>query len=282
MADGATDTWVRDPIPDATARLSAAGLRNPRQEARAIWAEVTERIWGDAAMVDPEALSAFARAIAARSGGAPRAYATGVIGFRRLDLGSDARALIPRPETEGLVELALHHGSGGHALDLGTGSGCIALALAQEGNWATVTGVDRSPEAIALARENGRKTGLAVRWLEGDWCRPVQGEQFTLVVSNPPYLTTEETVGADPTVRDWEPAAALDGGRDGLDCYRALLASTPAVLAPGGVLLLEIDARRGAETAYCAREAGWTAVTITQDLFGRDRFLSARRESDDD
>jgi release factor glutamine methyltransferase len=196
-----------------------------------------------------------------------------------LELGADARALIPRPETEGLIDLALDLAPTGHALDLGTGSGCIALSLAQEGTWHSVTGVDRSPEALALARENGRRTGLTVRWVDGVWCQPVQGQRFDLVVSNPPYLTTAEVVEADPSVRCWEPAAALDGGADGLDCYRVLFATVPAVLAPHGVLLMEIDARRGAETAYQAREAGWTAVTITQDLFGRDRYLSARREA---
>ncbi|MEK6596740.1 MAG: peptide chain release factor N(5)-glutamine methyltransferase [Gemmatimonadota bacterium] len=284
MFDLATRPGIRGVLAAATDRLAAAGIAEPRSEALAIWAGVTGSPWRgrgreDEPAVNPPILATFRQAIRARSAGTPRAYASGVVGFRRLELGADARALIPRPETEGLIDLALDLAPTGHALDLGTGSGCIALSLAQEGTWASVTGVDRSPEALALARENGRRTGLTVRWVEGVWCQPVQGQQFDVVVSNPPYLTTAEVVEADPSVRCWEPAAALDGGADGLDCYRALFATVPAVLAPHGVLVMEIDARRGAETAYQAREAGWTAVTITQDLFGRDRYLSARREA---
>lgn len=287
MPDLATGSGIRGVLAAATDQLAAAGVAEPRSEALAIWAGVTGSPWqgpwreADPA-VNPAVLETFRQAIVARSGGTPRAYASGVIGFRRLELGADARALIPRPETEGLIDLALDLAPVGHALDLGTGSGCLALSLAQEGSWESVTGVDRSPEALALARENGRRTGLKVRWVEGVWCQPVQGQRFDLVVSNPPYLTTAELVEADLSVRCWEPAAALDGGTDGLDCCRALFATVPAVLAPAGVLVMEIDARRGAATAYQAREAGWTAVTITQDLFGRDRYLSARREADHD
>lgn len=276
-------TALRQALDAAAARLADTGVPDPRREAVALWTDLygTGRLARalDRADTVADDLRRFGEAVERRAAGMPRAHASGVAGFRRLLLVSDFRGLIPRPETEGLVDLALRLAPAGRALDLGTGSGCLALALADEGHYRDVTAVDRSAEALALARENGHRTGLQVRWLAGDWCAPVAGERFDLVVSNPPYLTRDEVTATEPSVRDWEPVAALDGGPDGLDPYRALFRQVPEVLAPGGVLALEIDARRGGDTARLAREAGWTAITIQQDLFGRDRYLTARRET---
>jgi release factor glutamine methyltransferase len=209
--------------------------------------------------------------------GEPIQYVTGVAGFRRLTLHLDRRALIPRPETEGLVDLALGRAPHGHALDLGTGSGCLALALADEGAYASVTAVDRSPEALEVARENGARLGLAVRWLGGSWCGPVQGERFDLIVANPPYIAEAELAGLDPLVRDWEPRAALDGGPDGLRDVARVLDEAPSVLAEGGWLCMEVDASRAGASGARARHAGWQDVGIEPDLFGRPRYLVARR-----
>jgi release factor glutamine methyltransferase len=211
----------------------------------------------------------------------PWQYADRVAGFRYLDLRCDARALIPRPETEGVVDLALGLQRTGRALDLGTGSGCIALALASEGGYDEVVGVDLSAEALALARENSALSALSalsVRWVEGNWVDPVRDERFDLVVSNPPYIATDEFAGLDPSVRDWEPRLALDGGQDGLRATERILREVPAVLAPAGVLVLELDSRRAGESAALALSQGWIDVSITRDSFGRDRYLTARRE----
>ncbi|HEX9755851.1 MAG TPA: peptide chain release factor N(5)-glutamine methyltransferase [Gemmatimonadales bacterium] len=210
--------------------------------------------------------------------GMPSQYAVGLAGFRFLDLRCDARALIPRPETEGLVDLALGLRRTGRALDLGTGSGCIALALASEGEYDEVIGVDLSGEALALARENSAVSAVSVRWVKGNWVVPVRDERFDLVVSNPPYIATDELAGLDPSVRDWEPWLALDGGQDGLRATERILRDVPAVLAPAGVLVLELDSRRAGESAALARSRGWIDVSITRDSFGRDRYLTARRE----
>lgn len=273
-------------IREAADRLAAAGHPSPRALALRVYAELTgsapgAAVLGASAPADPAVAERYRSAITRIAAGEPVQYAIGTTGFRRLVLLTDRRALIPRPETEGLVDLALSLVPTGRALDLGTGSGCVALALADEGRYHDVTAVDRSPDALALARENGVRTGLSVRWLEGDWCAPVRGERFDLVVSNPPYLTAGEWAGLAPAVRDWEPAAALASGVDGLADLRRLLAEVPAMLAPGGWLVMEIDSTRGAASAAEAHAMGWTTVRVTDDLFGRPRFLAACREAHD-
>jgi release factor glutamine methyltransferase len=271
-------------VASGAARLAAAGMAEPRRLAVRLWADLTGGTAGETALrgaepVDEGRQQVFQAAIGRVARGEPVQYVTGMAGFRRLTLRCDRRALIPRPETEGLVELALALAPRGRALDLGTGSGCIALALADEGRYDEVTGVDRSADAIALARENAGASGLRVRWVEGDWCAPVAGQRFDLVVANPPYISGPEWEALDPSVRDWEPSAALTAGPDGMADIRRLLAEVPGVLAPGGWLVMEIDSARGAESAEAARRAGWTTVRVSDDLFGRPRYLAASRES---
>jgi len=275
---------MRELLAEASARLAAAGITDPRREATRVWAELTGSTPGVVTMSGDQAADAvtragFLEAIARVAGGEPVPYVTGVAGFRRLTIGCDRRALIPRPETEGVVDLALELARGGRALDLGTGSGCLALALADEGQYDEVTAVDHSAEALALARENAAVCGLRVRWLQGDWCEPVAGERFEVVVTNPPYISDPEWEALDPSVRDWEPRLALTGGRDGLADVRKLLADVPGVLAPSGWLVMEIDSVRAEASADLARHAGWTTVRVSDDLFGRPRYLVASRES---
>jgi release factor glutamine methyltransferase len=176
------------------------------------------------------------------------------------------------------VELALHRVREGVAADIGTGTGAIALSLAHEGDFAKVIGTDLSREALVLARRNGRHTGLKVSWRMGDLVAPLRGQPVDLLVSNPPYLSVLEFDKLDHTVRDWEPAAALIGGSDGLEFYRRLFLEAPSVLRPGGWIALEIDARRPQQTAELATAHGWNDVRIFDDLFGRARYLLARRE----
>ena len=277
---------VQAELDAASGRLADAGLDEPRREALRVWAALSGtgsgEVWQDRHALAPVDLaSRFHRAIGRLIAGEPIQYVIGSAGFRRLVLCCDRRALIPRPETEGLVDLALALAPAGRALDLGTGTGCIALALADEGRYESVTAVDRSADALALARHNGSRTGLAVRWVEGDWCRPLEGEQFDVVVSNPPYITGAELEELEPGVRDYEPRAALDGGVDGLSEVTRLLRDVPPLLRPGGWLLMELDSTRAPASAELARDLGWKTATVHDDLFGRPRYLVARRESND-
>jgi release factor glutamine methyltransferase len=269
-------------LADATAELTAVGLASPRREALRIWADLSGEHPGEAAIrpdgvIQPAAAAAFLAAVERRAAGEPLAYATGRIEFRTLTLRSDPRGLIPRPETEGLVDLLLPRVRSGRVADIGTGSGCLALSLAQEGDFSEVVGVDQSAGALELARENRALTGVAVSLVRGDLCAPLRTGVFDALVSNPPYLTTGEYALLDRSVRDWEPRAALESGGDGLHATTRLLAEARTVLRLGGWLGLEVDATRAAESARRAGALGWTDVAIHADLFGRERYLLARR-----
>jgi release factor glutamine methyltransferase len=228
----------------------------------------------------PALVGVFRRAVARRAAGAPLAYATGRAAFRTLELAADRRALIPRPETEGLVELVLRWvaaAPGGVAADIGTGTGCIALALAMESQFERVIATDCSGEAAALARENVARVrpGVPVEVRVGNLLAPLAAERCRVIVANPPYLTEEEWAALDPAVREFEPKAALASGPDGLAATRALLGEARTVLEPGGLLALEIDERRSAVVQALAHDAGWNHVSIHQDLFGRPRYALA-------
>jgi release factor glutamine methyltransferase len=219
----------------------------------------------------------------------PFPYVVGHVAFRTLQLRCDPRALIPRPETEGLVSLVLEwsqgdeaRGKGGIAADVGTGTGCIALALAVEGPFERVIAVERSPEAGALARENLAlvRPPVPVEVREGELLAPLAGARYRAIVSNPPYVTAAEYGALDPAVREHEPRAALVSGADGLTATRALLAGAAGLLAPGGVLALEIDERRGDAVRALAHEHGWARIGIHDDLFGRPRYALAFPKED--
>ena len=213
----------------------------------------------------------------------PLQYILGEIEFHGLKVKVDRRALIPRPETELLVELAAAGCARppAHALDLGTGSGAIALALAKIFPEAVVTAVDVSDDALALARENAAATGLAERvtLVRSNWFGQLAAAaRFELIVANPPYLSAEETAQASPEVREHEPVAALTAAEDGLADLRAIVAGAPRHLAPGGLLALETGIAQHADLLPLARAAGFTRVESRPDLTGRDRFVLAWRE----
>lgn len=278
---------------DAAGRLAASGLPRARREATMLWAAVAGAgtkpgdVWlRHDQEPAPELVERFCRAVERRSSGVPFAYAVGRVGFRTLELKLDARALIPRPETEGLVDLILGHlratcdvqrGTWGTVADIGTGCGCIALALAVEGSFERVIAVERSRDAAALARENVAllQPPLPVEVREGDLLGPLAGERYRAIVSNPPYLTEAEYAALDPAVRLFEPREALVSGADGLAATRALLAGAAALLEPGGCVVLEIDERRADAARTLARRYGWSRVVVCDDLFGRPRFLMA-------
>jgi release factor glutamine methyltransferase len=212
----------------------------------------------------------------------PVQYITGEAAFRQLRLRVDRRVLIPRPETEVLVGEVLRWAAGRpgplRALDLGTGSGAIALSLAQEGEFSVVVGTDVSPEALAVARANAGAvpSGERMELRPGPLWEPVApGERFDVVVSNPPYVARSEAAALPPEVSDWEPAGALFGGEDGLDVVRGIVAGAGERLVPGGLLALEIGAGQGPAVMAMIEAGGgaWGAPRIIRDLAGRDRVV---------
>lgn len=269
-------------IQEGTNRLARAGIPGPRRQALRIWAELNQTAPADALLArdleaGPAATARYQYAIERRASGEPLPHVTGWSGFRHLSLHSDRRALIPRPETEGLVELLLDRVRLGRVVDVGTGSGCIALSLALEGGFTEVVGVDRSSEALALASENRELVGARVELVQGDLCAALRAGAFDALISNPPYLTATEYDGLDQSVRDWEPAIALQSGEDGLELTARLLDDGRGVLRAGGWLALEVDCARARSAAHLASALGWEDVAIHVDLFGRERYLLARR-----
>jgi release factor glutamine methyltransferase len=225
-------------------------------------------------------------AAARRRAGAPMAYAIQRAAFRHLVLDVDERVLIPRPETEGLVELVLQAvrrdgPRGGVGVDVGTGSGAIALALATEGRdlFSAVIGTDVSSDALVVAAANGQRMGTSVTWRHGAGLAPVRGvARVSAVVSNPPYISAAEAWALPTAVRSWEPPVALLSGADGLDATRGIVREAGDILVPGGLLALEVDARRAALVAEMLTADGrYGEVAVGRDLTGRDRFVTARR-----
>jgi release factor glutamine methyltransferase len=271
-------------LSEATAELAAAGLSEPRREALRLWAELrasaAEVILEGDAGADPELAAALRDAVRRRAGGEPLAHVAGRAGFRTLVLRTDRRALIPRPETEGLVDLLLGRMQTGRVADIGTGTGCLALSLAAEGKFELVVAVDSSVAALALARENRDALQLPVTLVRGDLCAPLRPDSMDAVISNPPYLTEREYAELDPSVKAWEPAEALVSGPDGLQATVRLLRETREVLRPGGWLALEVDCTRADAAAARAESLGWMDVAIHADLFGRERYLLARRSAE--
>jgi release factor glutamine methyltransferase len=210
----------------------------------------------------------------------PLQHIVGHTEFFGLRLKTDRRALIPRPETELLVETIVARVAAPPAriLDLGTGGGAIALALARAFPGARVTAVDSSPDALALAAENAASTGLSDRvvFALSDWLGAIpKGESFDLIASNPPYLSQDEAAATAPEVREYEPAGALTAGDGGFaDLEEIARASAPA-LAPGGMLALETGVGHHARLASVLREAGYSRTESVADLAGRDRFVLA-------
>jgi release factor glutamine methyltransferase len=279
---------IADVLGEAVEQLAGVGLADPRREARTLWAAVAGwgvkpgDVWlGRHRAPTPDVARRFRRAVERRASGMPFGYAVGRAEFRTLELRLDPRALIPRPETEGLVELVLRKtGKGGVVADIGTGCGCIALSLAVEGGFERVIAVDRSGDAAALACENVAlvQPPVPVEVREGDLLAPLAGERYRAIVSNPPYLTEAEYASLDPAVRLFEPREALVSGADGLTATRALLAGARALLEPGGFVALELDERRAAAVRALALRHGWPRVAVYDDLFGRPRFLLAGLE----
>jgi len=227
----------------------------------------------------PDALKErYAALLARRERGEPLAYIVGSREFWSMPLAVGPGVLVPRPETELLVELALALPLPGSArvLDLGTGSGAIALALARERPTWAVCATDLSPEALAIAHTNCAAMGLAVELLQGSWLQPVAGRQFELIVSNPPYIATDDPALSDPALRH-EPSMALTSGPDGLTALREIIHAAPGHLTGGGWLLLEHGATQAHAVQRELAARGLIEVRSHADLSGHLRVSGARR-----
>jgi len=267
----------------ATARLAEAGVESARLEAELLLARACD----DCARallyaeldreLTQEQIDAFEANVSRRVRREPLAYVLGEWGFRRLTLKTDRRALIPRPETEIVVERALDHVRDldePAVLDVGTGTGAIALAIADELPTARVTAMDVSEDALALARENLELTGVngRVRLVEHDLTSGLGDGEFDLVVSNPPYVEPHELATLQPEVRDWEPHIALVAS----GATEKLAESARDALRTGGWLVLETAAGSGERVERLLTDLGFEDVTITPDLAGRDRVAEGR------
>lgn len=273
-------------------RFSERAIGTPRLDAQLLLAEVLgkDRVYLYTHFDQPleaEELAKYRGLIQRRLAGEPVAYLVGKKEFRSLELAVDARVLVPRPDTEATVEAALAclpaEGAGGVArvVDVGTGSGAIALALKKERPDLEVIAVDRSADAAAVARGNAERLGLAVEVVEGDLLAPVAGRgPFAVIVSNPPYVKTGEIAGLAAEVRK-EPMAALDGGEDGLVVIRRLVQEAWSLLGEGGALVMEVGAgQAGAVGALLAAAGRWEAAVVTKDLAGIERVVAARRKKE--
>jgi release factor glutamine methyltransferase len=270
----------------STDYLARSGVQPPRLEAEVLLAHVLglarldlylqfERPLTESELADLRSL------LRHRARGTPLAYLTGEREFFGLSFSLKEGVLIPRPESELVVELALGRLAArpGPILgaDLGTGSGCLAIAIAVGAPLARIDAVDISETAVQVASDNAARLGVSdrVTVIQGWWGQPLEGRgPYHLIVSNPPYVTSAELTALDPGVRDFEPGLALDAGRDGLVPYRDLLVELPKLAAPDATLLLEVDPRRAASVAKLASES-WPSAEpkLHRDLSGRERVL---------
>ena len=274
-------TSARDALDGAITAITAAGCETPRLDAELLLADALgvsrERLIVDRDLVvEGPAVRAMQNAVRRRSvEREPVAYIVGRRPFRRLDLVVDRRALIPRPETELLVEVGLSLPRGAHVLDVGTGSGAVALALKDERPDLLLTGSDLSEDALALARANGERLGVEVEWLPADLLSGVPDE-FDAILSNPPYVAESARSSLAPEILRHEPPQALFSGPDGLVAIRALLAQV-ARRGRVKVVALEVGAGQAPAVMEMVRAAGFRMVRAELDLAGIERVVVGER-----
>ncbi|MCV9937605.1 peptide chain release factor N(5)-glutamine methyltransferase [Boseaceae bacterium BT-24-1] len=255
--------------------LKRSGIADFTFEARIL----IEDLAGSEDRLDEAAAARLNDALRRRLAGEPLWRVLGVREFWGLDFALSAGTLEPRPDSETLIEAALTHLAARRheplrMLDLGTGTGCLLIATLREFPQATGLGIDLSPDAVATATGNAARNGVAERaaFHEGEWTDGVE-ERFDLILSNPPYIASDEVVGLDRNVREYDPHLALDGGPDGLVAYRALAAALPGHLNPGGLAILEIGAGQEAAVVALMEQAGLRHLHSHRDLGGHIRAL---------
>jgi release factor glutamine methyltransferase len=278
-------TWtILDVLRWTTGRFTERGLASPRLDAELLAAHALSlsRIQLYAQFdrpLDADELAGFRDLVKRRQGGEPIAYITGRKEFWSLELTVDARVLIPRPDTETLIDEALERlpiELAARVADVGTGSGAIALAIAKARPQAKLFATDISDDALSVARLNATQLGLVVEFVQGALAEPLRPHApFDLIAANLPYIPSAEIPGLSAEVRS-EPVLALDGGADGLDLVRQLVQAAPSLLAPGGSLLLEIGAGQAPATAVICAEAGFVDIMARRDLAGIERVVAAR------
>jgi release factor glutamine methyltransferase len=280
---------IGDLLAGCAAMLESEGIEDAQREAREIVAAILDvpKFWAAANSVadaSPDVARAVIRAAMHRAIGMPLAYAVGRASFRHLTLDIDERVLIPRVETEVLVERVLERCTAKTRTiaDIGTGSGAIALSLAFEGEFARVIATDISLDAIHVAAANAKAFGAAlksrVEFRHGSLLAPLKGVKLDAIVCNPPYISFAEVADLPRDVRDWEPSLALLCPQDGLAVTRELVRQAPHSLTPGGFLALEVDTRRAGTVAeMVAVDGRYDGIEVLLDLTGRERFVFARR-----
>lgn len=259
--------------------LAEKGVENARREAEWLLCEATglDRVGlylnFDKPMSDEE-LAAYRALVARRAKREPLQHILGTQEFDGLLFEVSPAVLIPRHDTETLLEQALQQVPHARSiLDIGTGSGCIAIALAKRLPEAAVTAVDLSPEALDVARHNAEQHAVQVEFLQGSFFDPLADRRFELIISNPPYITSDDLTTLQPEVRDHEPRLALDGGPDGLAAYRAIIRQAAAHLEPNGWLLFEVGAGQSADVAALLAQAGFGAIITASDPGGIERVV---------
>lgn len=264
--------------------LASRGVENARLEAEWLLCAATglDRVGlylNFEKPLDDEELAAYRAMVARRGRREPLQHILGTQEFCGLEFEVTPDVLIPRHDTETLVNEALTRmPDAGSVLDIGTGSGCIAVALARRLPGVPVTAVDISEAALTVARRNAERNGVAIEFLPGSLLEPVAGRHFDLIVSNPPYIPSSDILTLEPEVRDFDPRGALDGGADGLDVYRALIPAAAACLNPGGWLLLEVGAGQAADVALMFRTAGvYGEPVIIRDGGGIERVVGVMK-----
>lgn len=260
-----SDPQSRDPRPDAIKRLTAAGVDNPRLDVRVLWAAAG----GDVAR--------FQSFIARRETSEPVAYITGHREFWSLDFVVGPGVLIPRPDTETMIEAVLKafpdKSASLNVLDLGTGSGCILAAVLSEYPNATGLGIDAAEEPLRIAAANTARFGTRAEIRSGNWDANLD-DAYDIVLSNPPYIPTGDIATLAPDVRQFEPHAALDGGTDGLDAVRALAPALKRLLkTPFGMGFVEIGIGQGEQASTIFAAAGLVVKTVAEDLSGVPRIV---------
>lgn len=277
-------------LKDAQTRLATVSGELARRDAEIMLSSVlgisTSRLPLFDEPVSQEQLTRFEGHVGRRITGEPVAYIVGEQEFWSLTFKVNEHTLVPRPDTETLVEVGLRSLPGSAAssiLDLGTGSGCILLSILYERPNGFGVGIDMSPGALDVAKTNAERLELAERseFKKGDWFSPVDDAAlFDLIVSNPPYIETDDMQTLMSDVRDYEPATALDGGEDGLQCYRRITADATSFLVPGGTLAVEIGIGQESAVSRLFEDAGLVDVSIHADLAGVNRVVAAKKAND--